>query len=108
MQGHGDAASPGGPGRVHWLVAQTPPQRPRVGDPGGGAGHLRDVRHGAAVGARHQRAHNVLAAKGCTLCWKAVDYRVTDPQLVGTDVALYAAGRLERVVMRRFGFPAFL
>jgi len=53
-------------------------------------------------------AQNVLAAKGCTIRWKAVDYRVTDPQLVGTDVALTAAGRLERVVIRRFGFPAFL
>ena len=53
------------------------------------------------------RAQNVLAAKGCTIGWKAVDYWVTDPQIVGTDVALSVAGRLERVVIRRFGFPAF-
>jgi hypothetical protein len=53
-------------------------------------------------------AQNVLAANGCTIRWKAVDYRVTDPRLAGTEVALDAAGRLERVVIRRFGFPALL
>jgi deazaflavin-dependent oxidoreductase (nitroreductase family) len=53
-------------------------------------------------------AQNVLAAKGCTIRWKAVDYRVTDPQLVGTDVALRVARRFERVVIRRFNFLAFL
>jgi deazaflavin-dependent oxidoreductase (nitroreductase family) len=53
-------------------------------------------------------AQNVLAAKGCTLRWKGVDYQVTDPQLVGTDVALEAAGRFERAVISRLDFPAFL
>jgi hypothetical protein len=66
------------------------------------------MRHGAAVGARYQLGTECLGSQGCTICWKAVDYEVTDPQLVGTNVALHAAGRLERVVIRRFGFPAFL
>ena|SRR5450631_436693 len=53
-------------------------------------------------------AQNVLAAKGCTIRWKAVDCRVTDPQLVGTDLALRVARRFERVVIRRLNFPACL
>ena len=53
-------------------------------------------------------AQNVLAAGGCTIRWKGVEHQVTDPQLVGTDVALQAAGPLPRLVIRRVGFPGFL
>jgi hypothetical protein len=53
-------------------------------------------------------AQNVLAAKACTIRWKGVDCRVTHPKLVGIDVALRAAGRFERTVIRWFDFPGFL
>ncbi len=54
-------------------------------------------------------AQNVLAAGGCVMRWKGVEHPVTDPQLVGTDVALAAAsGRLERTIIGRIDFPAFL
>ncbi|HEX8973000.1 nitroreductase family deazaflavin-dependent oxidoreductase [Oryzihumus sp.] len=51
---------------------------------------------------------NVLAAGGCGLRWKGRELRLTDPQLVGTDVALAAAGHFERLVIRRLNFPGFL
>jgi deazaflavin-dependent oxidoreductase (nitroreductase family) len=51
---------------------------------------------------------NVLAAQGCTIRWKGEEFRVRDPQLVGVDVALQAAGSFQRAVIRRFGFAAFL
>jgi deazaflavin-dependent oxidoreductase (nitroreductase family) len=63
---------------------------------------------GLPWGPKTNWAQNVLAAKGCTIRWRGVDYRVTDPQLVGADVALMAAGRFERVVLSRVAFPAFL
>ena len=63
---------------------------------------------GLPWGSNTNWVQNVLAAKGCSIRWKGVQYRVTDPQLVGVVVALRAAGGLERVVIRRFGFPAFL
>lgn len=51
---------------------------------------------------------NVLAAQGCSIRWKGERFRVTDPQLVGVDVALKAAGSFQRAVIRRFGLTAFL
>jgi deazaflavin-dependent oxidoreductase (nitroreductase family) len=53
-------------------------------------------------------AQNVLAAGGCSVRWKGADFQVTDPRLVGTDVALRAAGRLQRMIITRLSFPAFL
>lgn len=53
-------------------------------------------------------ARNVMAAGGCVIRWKGVDHSVTDPQLVGSDVALEVAGRLERTIISRVDFPAFL
>jgi hypothetical protein len=51
---------------------------------------------------------NVLAAGGCGLRWKGRELRLTDPELVGADVALAAAGPLQRRVIRRLDFPGFL
>ncbi|WP_426564900.1 nitroreductase family deazaflavin-dependent oxidoreductase [Angustibacter sp. McL0619] len=51
---------------------------------------------------------NVLAAGGCTLTWKGEDHQTTDPQLVGSDVAVAAAGPLIRQVLSRREFPGFL
>ena len=53
-------------------------------------------------------ARNVLAAGGCTIRWKAVDYQVTAPTLVGPETALTAANRLQRTVIRRTGLRHFL
>jgi hypothetical protein len=53
-------------------------------------------------------AQNVLAAGACTVRWRGVDYQGTSPRLVGTDVALRAAGRLERAVISRLELSAFL
>jgi hypothetical protein len=50
-----------------------------------------------------------MAAGGCVIRWKGVDHTVTDPQLVGKEVALATApGRLERTIIRRIDFPAFI
>jgi deazaflavin-dependent oxidoreductase (nitroreductase family) len=51
---------------------------------------------------------NVMAAKGCTIRWKGADYRVTEPQLVDKSVALQAASGVQRAVIQRGSFPAFL
>jgi hypothetical protein len=51
---------------------------------------------------------NVLATRECTIHWKGTDHHVTDPLLVGTTVALGAASRLQRAVIKRGSFPAFL
>ncbi|MGN6634708.1 MAG: nitroreductase family deazaflavin-dependent oxidoreductase [Oryzihumus sp.] len=51
---------------------------------------------------------NVLAAGGCGLRWKGRELRLTDPELVGADVAVAAAGPLQRRVIRRLDFPGFL
>lgn len=53
-------------------------------------------------------AQNVLAAGGCTVRWKAVEHAVTDPRLVGPDVAMTAANRLERMVLKRSKMRDFL
>jgi deazaflavin-dependent oxidoreductase (nitroreductase family) len=63
---------------------------------------------GLPWGPKTNWAQNVLAANGCTIRWKGIDYRVTDPKMVGTDVALRAAGHFERAVISRLDFSAFL
>jgi deazaflavin-dependent oxidoreductase (nitroreductase family) len=51
---------------------------------------------------------NVLAAGECTIRWKGTDHHVTDPQLVDAAVAVKAANRIQRAVITRASFPAFL
>ena len=51
---------------------------------------------------------NVLAANGCTITWKGRDYLVTNPLLVDQAVALGAANALQRAIITRVAFPAFL
>jgi len=53
-------------------------------------------------------ARNVLAAGGATVRWKGVEHRVTEPTLVGKDVAMAAANRIERAVIRRSSLGDFL
>ena len=53
-------------------------------------------------------ARNVLAAGGATVRWKGVEHRVTQPTLVGKEVAMAAANRLERAVIRRSSLGDFL
>jgi hypothetical protein len=50
----------------------------------------------------------VLAAQGCSIRWKGVEYNVTSPRLVDASVAVKAANRLQRVMIRRTPAPAFL
>ena len=50
----------------------------------------------------------VSADVGCTIRWKGVDYRLSDPHLVGVEAALRAAGPFQRRVLRRTRIPAFL
>jgi deazaflavin-dependent oxidoreductase (nitroreductase family) len=63
---------------------------------------------GLPWGSRTNWAQNVLAAGGCTIRWKGTDFAVTDPQLVGADVALAATQGVKRVMIKRSNFPAFL
>lgn len=51
---------------------------------------------------------NVMAANGCTIVWKGADHPVTRPRLVDKAVALEAANVIERAVLSRANFPAFL
>lgn len=51
---------------------------------------------------------NVLAAGGCTIRWKGTDHQARSPQLVDDAVALQAANRLQRAIIGRARFPAFL
>ncbi len=53
-------------------------------------------------------ARNVLAAGGCVIRWKARDYQLTGPRLVGPEVALEAATGLQRHIIQRVGFRHFL
>ena len=63
---------------------------------------------GLPWGARTNWAQNVLAAQGCSIRWKGVEYNVTSPRLVDASVAVKAANRLQRVMIRRTPAPAFL
>jgi hypothetical protein len=63
---------------------------------------------GLPWGPKTNWAQNVLAAGGCTIRWKGADYRVTEPQLVDTQVALTAASRFQATIITRIGFPAFM
>ncbi len=51
---------------------------------------------------------NVLAAGECGIRWKGREFRVSRPELVEPAVALRAAGRVERVILRRTGIAHFL
>jgi deazaflavin-dependent oxidoreductase (nitroreductase family) len=59
-------------------------------------------------GRRTNWAQNVIAAGGCDLRWKGAVHHVTSPLLVGRDVALPLATRLERFMIPRLGFEDFL
>ena len=63
---------------------------------------------GLPWGPKTNWVQNVLAAGGCTIRWKGVNYRATEPQLVDTQVALQAASRLQASTITRIGFPAFM
>ena len=59
-------------------------------------------------GRRTNWAQNVLSAGGCRIRWKGGVHRVTEPRLVGRDVALPLATRFERWMIPRLGFEDFL
>jgi deazaflavin-dependent oxidoreductase (nitroreductase family) len=63
---------------------------------------------GLPWGPRTNWVQNVIAAGGCTIRWKGVDYRLSDPRVVGVEAALQAAGRFQRIVLKRTRIPAFL
>ena len=63
---------------------------------------------GLPWGPKTNWAQNVLAAGGCAIRWKAQDYQVTNPRLVGSDRAVAAANRLEGKILRRTGMKDFL
>lgn len=63
---------------------------------------------GLPWGPRTNWAQNVLAAQGCSIRWKGVEYNVTSPRLVDASVAVKAANGLQRVMIRRTPAPAFL
>ncbi len=63
---------------------------------------------GLPWGERTNWAQNVLAAGGATIRWKGVDYTATEPRIVGKDVAVAAAKGLERAIISRGSFPAFI
>ncbi len=59
-------------------------------------------------GATTNWVQNVMAANGCTIVWKGADHRVTEPRLVDKAVALEAANAVQRMLLSRAKFPAFL
>jgi deazaflavin-dependent oxidoreductase (nitroreductase family) len=63
---------------------------------------------GLPWGAQTNWVRNVITAGGCSIRWKGADHRVTDPELVDKSVALQAANGLQRAVIQRVTFPAFL
>jgi deazaflavin-dependent oxidoreductase (nitroreductase family) len=63
---------------------------------------------GLPWGATTNWAQNVLAAGAATLTWKSRDIAVTNPRIVGTDVAVAAARPALRRVLGSGRFPAFL
>lgn len=63
---------------------------------------------GMPWGERTDWVRNVIAAGGCTMRWRGVDQACTRPRIVGTEVALAAAGPFQRFVISRVSFPGFL
>ena len=63
---------------------------------------------GLPWGPQTNRVRNVLAAGGCVIRWKAQDYHVTQPRVVGPDVATAAAKPLQGKLIRRAGIKTFL
>ena len=53
-------------------------------------------------------AQNVLAAGGAILVWRGREIKVSNPRLVGTEVAVEQARRLFKPILRRGRFPVFL
>ena len=51
---------------------------------------------------------NVLVAGGCVIRWKAQEYHVTEPRVVGPGVAIAAAKPLQGKLIRRAGIKNFL
>jgi len=63
---------------------------------------------GLPWGATTNWAQNVLAAGSATLTWKGRDIAVTNPRIVGTEVAVAEARPALRRVVGSGRFPAFL
>lgn len=59
-------------------------------------------------GERTQWARNVLAAGGCTVRWRARDYAVADPQIVGFEDARHAFNPMQRWILRTAGVQRFI
>lgn len=63
---------------------------------------------GLPWGVRTNWVQNVIAAGGATIHWKGRDHHVTDPRIVGPEVALAAAGGFQRYFLKRTRIPAFM
>lgn len=59
-------------------------------------------------GERTQWARNVIAAGGCTLRWRAREYAVTDPRIVGSEEAAPAFNPFQRWILRTTGVKRFM
>jgi deazaflavin-dependent oxidoreductase (nitroreductase family) len=53
-------------------------------------------------------AQNVIAAAGCDIRWKGGVHHVTEPRIVGRDVAMPLANWFEQVMIPPLGFEDFL
>lgn len=51
---------------------------------------------------------NALAANGCVIEWKGVDYRLIDPQIVSPAAALPAYNLLERLLLPVIGIKQYI
>ena len=51
---------------------------------------------------------NLLAANGCVIEWKGVDYRLIDPRIVSPAEALPAYNRLERLALPIIGIKQYI
>jgi deazaflavin-dependent oxidoreductase (nitroreductase family) len=59
-------------------------------------------------GERTQWARNVIAARGCTLRWRARDFAMTSPRVIGTDEAANAFHPIQRWILRTAGVKRFI
>ena len=59
-------------------------------------------------GERTQWARNVIASDGCTLRWRARDYAVSDPRIIGAEEAAAAFHPLQRWILRTAGVRRFM
>ncbi len=51
---------------------------------------------------------NALAANGCVIEWKGINYRLTDPQIVSPAVALQAFNPFERLMLPVIGIKQYV